>query len=189
MSVCALHHRRAIQGPEAQQQPMGQEESELASDYDAEESLTLTSYQDHQGGLSPLSASGERTQSCFPLKRPEHGATIDLDFIPSGVFDSLRISPRPGDGRSPSPRSPSPFQPLRSPSPQELNPDRASISSCPEMVGHMVRKRREGKHFNSWADVLTTNLKQRCFSFCFQGKKDREKTSLKGLLCVWLLYF
>lgn len=53
--------RRAIQGPEAQQQPMGQEESELASDYDAEENLTLTSYQDHQGGLSPLSASGERT--------------------------------------------------------------------------------------------------------------------------------
>ncbi|TNM95334.1 hypothetical protein fugu_016417 [Takifugu bimaculatus] len=58
---------------------------------------------------------------------------------------SLRISPRPGDGRSPSPRSPSPFRPLRSPSLQELNQDRASISSCPEM-----------------------------------GKKDREKTSLKG---------
>lgn len=188
MSVCALHHRRAIQGPEAQQQPMGQEESELASDYDAEESLTLTSYQDHQGGLSPLSASGERTQRCFPLKRPEHGATIDLDFIPSGVFDSLRISPRPGEGRSPSPRSLSPFQPLRTPSPQDLNPDRASISSCPEMVGHMVEKRRKVKHFKSWADVLTTNLKQRRFSFCFQGKKDREKTSLKGLLCVRLLY-
>ncbi|XP_003962772.2 connector enhancer of kinase suppressor of ras 1 isoform X2 [Takifugu rubripes] len=124
-SVRSLSFRRAIQGPEAQQQPMGQEESELASDYDAEESLTLTSYQDHQGEVSPLSASG--------------------------VFDSLRISPRPGEGRSPSPspRSPSPFRPLRSPSLQELNQDRASISSCPEMVGHM-------------------------------GKKDREKTSLKG---------
>lgn len=61
-SLCSfMSVRRAIQGPEAQQQPMGQEESELASDYDAEENLTLTSYQDHQGGLSPLSASGERT--------------------------------------------------------------------------------------------------------------------------------
>lgn len=121
---------------------MGQEESELASDHDAEGSLTLTSYQDHQGGLSPLSASGERTQSCSPLKRPEHGATIDSGFIPSGVFDSLRVSPTQGEDRSPSPRSPSPFQTLRSPSLQELNPDRASISSCPEMVGHMVEKRR-----------------------------------------------
>lgn len=44
---------------------MGQEESELASEHDAEESLTLTSFQDHQGRLSPLSASGEPTQSCF----------------------------------------------------------------------------------------------------------------------------
>lgn len=127
---------------------MGQEESELASDHDAEESLTLTSYQDHQLGLSPVSASGERIQSCFSslmsctwwilstllqLNRE----TLDLDFIPSG---SLRLSPRPGEGHSPSPRSLSPFQPLRSPSPQELNSDRASISSCPEMVGHMVRK-------------------------------------------------
>lgn len=66
--------RRAIQGPEAQQQPMGQEESELASDQDVEGSLTLTSYQDHQGGQSPLSASGERTRSWIPLECPVHVA-------------------------------------------------------------------------------------------------------------------
>lgn len=73
LAISASHHRRAIHGPEPEKQPMGQEESELASDQDAEGSLTLTSYQDHQGGLSPLSASGERL-SRFPLKCPVHGA-------------------------------------------------------------------------------------------------------------------
>lgn len=67
----------------------------------------------------------------------------DLDFVPSGESDSLRLSPRPGEDRSPSSRSPSPFQPLRSPSPLEVSPDTASISSCPEMVGHMVGEKEK----------------------------------------------
>lgn len=74
ISVSAFHHRRAIHGPETQQLPMGQEESELALDQDAEGSLTLTSYQDHQGGLSSLSASGEGKLCWFSLKYPAKGA-------------------------------------------------------------------------------------------------------------------
>lgn len=117
----------------------------------------------------------------------------DPDFIPSGEFDSLRLSPRPGEDRSPSPRSPSPFQPLRSPSPQEIHPDTASISSCPEMVGHMVKRRRKMKSWmEAWERInlmrrcFDHKLKQNCFYFYFQGRKDREKTSLKGLLYKWL---
>ena len=58
--VFFFHCRRAVHGPEVQQQPMGQEESELPSDKDPEGSLTLTSYQNQQGRLSPLSASGKK---------------------------------------------------------------------------------------------------------------------------------
>lgn len=62
--------RRAVHGPEVQQQPMGQEESELPSDKDPEGSLTLTSYQNQQGGLSPLSASGKKnTKGTLGLRR------------------------------------------------------------------------------------------------------------------------
>lgn len=66
--------------------------------------------------------------------------------------DSSRISPRLRRDQSPTPRTPSPLllgsfrssSPLllgsfRSPSPQGANQERASISSCPEMVGHTVR--------------------------------------------------
>uniref|UniRef100_H3DIR1 Connector enhancer of kinase suppressor of Ras 1 n=1 Tax=Tetraodon nigroviridis TaxID=99883 RepID=H3DIR1_TETNG len=80
---------------------------------------------------------------------------ISDNYTSPWEFDSLRLSPRPREDRSPSPRSPSPFQPIRSPSPQDFHPDTASISSCPEMVGQMVRE--EAK-----------------------AKKDREKSSLKG---------
>lgn len=58
-----LHPRRAIHGPEVNQRPIGQEEAELATDKELEGSLTLTSYQNQQGGLSPLSVSGKKTQS------------------------------------------------------------------------------------------------------------------------------
>lgn len=53
--------RRAIHGQEVTQQPVGQEESELASDKELEGSFT--SYQDQQGALSPL--SGERGHNCL----------------------------------------------------------------------------------------------------------------------------
>ena len=56
--VCFVLGRRAIHGPEGPQRPMGQEESELASDKEPEGNLTLTSYQNQQGGLSPLSTTG-----------------------------------------------------------------------------------------------------------------------------------
>lgn len=60
LSFSLFHCRKAVQGPEVQQQPVGQEESELSSDRELEGSLTLTSYQNQQGGLSPLSASGKK---------------------------------------------------------------------------------------------------------------------------------
>ncbi|XP_076604163.1 connector enhancer of kinase suppressor of ras 1 [Chaetodon auriga] len=121
-SVRSLSFRRAIHGPEVQQQPMGQEESELPSDKELEGSPTLTSYQNQQGGLSLLSASGEFES-----------------------LESSRLSPRLRRDRSPSPRSPSPlvFGSFRSSSPQGVSQERASISSCPDMVGHMGNKDRE----------------------------------------------
>ncbi|KAM9786422.1 connector enhancer of kinase suppressor of ras 1 [Syngnathus typhle] len=107
-SVRSLSFRRAIQGPEvtAGEQPMGQEESELSANNQVEGRLTP------QGALSV-----------------------------SGEFESLagsRVSPGRARirERSPSPRSVSPFEIHRSLSLQALNQERASVSSCPEMVGH-----------------------------------------------------
>lgn len=54
---------------------MGQEESELSSDRELEGSLTLTSYQNQQGGLSPLSASGKK---------------CTVEEIKSKIFSSLK---------------------------------------------------------------------------------------------------
>ena len=53
----AVRHRKAIHGPEGQQPPMGQEESELSFDKDVDGSVTLTS---SQSGLAPRSASGKK---------------------------------------------------------------------------------------------------------------------------------
>ncbi|XP_068608003.1 connector enhancer of kinase suppressor of ras 1 [Brachionichthys hirsutus] len=107
-SVRSLSFRRAIQGPLINQQPMGQEESELAFDKDLGESPTVTSHQSQQGEL--LSVTGEFES-----------------------FDTSRLSPRLQKVQSP--RSPSPllFGSFRSPSPLGVNQDTASISSCPEM--------------------------------------------------------
>ncbi|XP_054469259.1 connector enhancer of kinase suppressor of ras 1 [Anoplopoma fimbria] len=116
-SVRSLSFRRAVHGPVVQ--PMGQEESELSSDREEEGRLTLTSYQSQQGGASPLSASGSFES-----------------------LESSRLSPRPIQNRSPSPRSLSPFRSgsFRSPSPQGVDQETASISSCPEMVGQPGNK-------------------------------------------------
>lgn len=122
---------------------MGQEESELASDREQEGSLTLTSYQNQQGGLSPLSASG-------------------FEFDSSG-----RLSPRQRRDRSPLPRSPSPLE-FRSPSPRRDNQDRASISSCPEMVGHMGNKDTK----KSSTKGMTTALSRRRVSCRELGRPD-----------------
>ncbi|XP_060919709.1 connector enhancer of kinase suppressor of ras 1 isoform X2 [Labrus mixtus] len=116
-SVRSLSFRRAVHGPDGAQQPMGQEESELPTDEEQERSLTPTSYQKQQGGLSPLSASGR-------------------DFVSS---ERLRLSPSPRRDRSPLPRSPSPLA-FRSPSPQGVNEERASVSSCPEMGNKDTKK-------------------------------------------------
>uniref|UniRef100_A0A8D3BD95 Connector enhancer of kinase suppressor of Ras 1 n=1 Tax=Scophthalmus maximus TaxID=52904 RepID=A0A8D3BD95_SCOMX len=146
-SVRSLSFRKAIHGPEGPQAPMGQEESELSFDKELEGSLTLTSDQNQQGGLSPLSASGETEGS-----------------------DSSRISPRLRRDQSPTPRTPSPLllgsfrssSPLllgsfRSPSPQGANQERASISSCPEMVGHTGNKETK----KSSTKGMTTALSRR----------------------------
>ncbi|XP_041810432.1 connector enhancer of kinase suppressor of ras 1 isoform X2 [Chelmon rostratus] len=146
-SVRSLSFRRAIHGPEVQQQPMGQEESELPSDKELEGGLTLTSYQNQQGGLSRLSASGEF----------------------EGV-ESSRLSPRLRKDRSPSPRSPSPlvFGSFRSSSPQGVNQETASISSCPEMVGHMGNKDRE----RSSTKGMSTAMSRRRVSCRELGRPD-----------------
>ncbi|CAG10443.1 unnamed protein product, partial [Tetraodon nigroviridis] len=89
-------------------------------------------------------------------------------FIHTGEFDSLRLSPRPREDRSPSPRSPSPFQPIRSPSPQDFHPDTASISSCPEMVGQMAKKDREKSSLKG----MTTTMSRRRVSCRELGMPD-----------------
>ncbi|XP_037652615.1 connector enhancer of kinase suppressor of ras 1 isoform X6 [Sebastes umbrosus] len=116
-SVRSLSFRKAVHGPEVHQQPVGQEESELSFDRELEGN--------QQGGLSPLSASGEFES-----------------LGGSRLSPKPRLSPRPGRDRSPSLRSPSPFGfgSFRSPSPQLVDQDTASISSCPEMVGHTGNK-------------------------------------------------
>ncbi|XP_036006277.1 connector enhancer of kinase suppressor of ras 1 isoform X2 [Fundulus heteroclitus] len=101
-SVRSLSFRRAIHGPAVRQQPMGEEESELPSDREPEQSLTLTALQNQQDRLSVFDSS-----------------------------DGLRLSPNLRRDRSPSRRSPSPF---------ELNRERSSVSSCPEMVGPTTNK-------------------------------------------------
>ncbi|KAG7510384.1 CNK3 IPCEF1 fusion 1-like [Solea senegalensis] len=110
-SVRSLSFRKAIHGPEVQQPPMGQEDSELPFDKELEGNLSLSSSQNQQESLSPLSASGD--------------------------FESLDISRLSPRRRSPSPIS---FGPFRSPSPRRANHERASVSSCPEMVGHTGNK-------------------------------------------------
>ncbi|XP_074547514.1 connector enhancer of kinase suppressor of ras 1 [Halichoeres trimaculatus] len=143
-SVRSLSFRRAVQGPEVVQQPMGQEESEL-SNKEQEGSLTLTSYQSQQRGLSPLSASGSDFESSV----------------------SPRLSPRLRRDRSPLPRSPSPLD-FRSPSPQGANRERASVSSCPEMVGHTGNKDTK----KSSTKGMTTALSRRRVSCRELGRPD-----------------
>ncbi|KAK6304154.1 hypothetical protein J4Q44_G00247400 [Coregonus suidteri] len=91
-------------------QPMGQEKSELSSDRGLDGSLIYTSHPVHQGDLSYLS-SGE-----------------------AEGLEGSRLSPGPrGEASAPS----------RSPSPRVIELGRASISSissCPEMGGHMEDK-------------------------------------------------
>ncbi|KAG8013313.1 Connector enhancer of kinase suppressor of ras 1 [Nibea albiflora] len=137
-SVRSLSFRRAIHGPEVQQQPMGQEESELV-----DKELEGT-YQTQQGLLS---VSGE------------------LESL-----ESSRRSPRLRRDRSPSPRSPSPliFDSLRSTSPQGVNQERASISSCPEMVGHTGNKERE----RSSTKGMSTAMSRRRVSCRELGRPD-----------------
>ncbi|KAM9354255.1 connector enhancer of kinase suppressor of ras 1 [Pholidichthys leucotaenia] len=104
-SVRSLSFRRAVQGPEGQQPPMGQEESELPSD------------------------------------RVEESDS-------SRLFLGIRRD------RSPSPMR---FGSIRSYSPQGVDKARASISSCPEMVGPTGNK--EGK--KSSTKGKTTALSRR----------------------------
>ncbi|XP_067470893.1 LOW QUALITY PROTEIN: connector enhancer of kinase suppressor of ras 1 [Thunnus thynnus] len=144
-SVRSLSFRRAVQGPEVNQQPMGQEESELPFDKELEGSLTLTSYQNQQGGLSPLSASG--------------------DFE---SFESSRVSPSIQRDRSLSPRSHSPLGSLRSSSPQGVNQETASITSCPGMVGHTGNK--DSKKGSTKG--MTTALSRRRVSCRELGRPD-----------------
>ncbi|XP_007561163.1 connector enhancer of kinase suppressor of ras 1 isoform X1 [Poecilia formosa] len=106
-SVRSLSFRRAVHGPEVRQQPMGQEESELPSDREQERTVTLAAFQNRPGRLSPLPASVAESS------------------------DGSRLSPNLRRDRSPSPRSPSPF---------EFSSERSSVSSCPDMVGHTSNK-------------------------------------------------
>ncbi|XP_044022875.1 connector enhancer of kinase suppressor of ras 1 isoform X2 [Siniperca chuatsi] len=135
---------RAIHGTEVHVQPMGQEESDLPTDKQLEETLTLTSYQNQ---LSPLSASGEFES-----------------------LESSRLSPRLRQDRSPSPRSLSPFRfgSFRSPSPQRVNQKTVSLSSCPEMVGHTGNKERE----KSSTKGMSTAMSRRRVSCRELGRPD-----------------
>ncbi|KAK5857530.1 hypothetical protein PBY51_010770 [Eleginops maclovinus] len=141
-SVRSLSFRKAVHGPEVHQQPAGQDESELSSDSQLDGTLNLPLYQSQQGGLSPQSASGD--------------------------FESLRLSPRLRRDRSPSPRSPSPFGLSRSSSPLGVDQETASISSCPEMVGHTGNKDTN----NSSTKGKTTAMSRRRVSCRELGRPD-----------------
>lgn len=113
-------------------------------------------------------------------------------------FESSRLSPGLRRDRSSSRRSPSPlkFESFRSPSPQPagVNRQTASVSSCPEMVGHTVReKRKTCKHllpdilnptcwwcFNYIEIKLRFKHRKKTLFFSFQGGKDTKKSSTKG---------
>ncbi|KAM7375978.1 hypothetical protein PAMP_005732 [Pampus punctatissimus] len=135
-SVRSLSFRKAVHAPEINQRPMGQEESELSSDKELEGGLTLTSYQNQQGGLSPLSASGD--------------------------------SERERRGRSLSPRSRSPLGSFTSFSPQGVNQETASFTSCPEMVGHTGNKDTK----KSCTKGMTTAISRRRVSCRELGRPD-----------------
>ncbi|XP_013870826.1 connector enhancer of kinase suppressor of ras 1 isoform X2 [Austrofundulus limnaeus] len=135
-SVRSLSFRRAIQEQEPPQQPMGQEESELPFDKELEGSLTVHSNQNQPGRLSPLPASGANN---FP-------ASSAGEFRSIGI---LRLSPSLRRDRSPSFR--------RSVSPLTLTKERASFSSCPEMVGHTTNKETK----KSSTKGMTTSLSRR----------------------------
>ncbi|XP_028252025.1 connector enhancer of kinase suppressor of ras 1 [Parambassis ranga] len=142
-SVRSLSFRRALHAPEIHQEPMGQEESELPSDKELEGSLT--SFKTQQGErLSTRSVS---------------------DFESLG---GSRLSPNLRRDRSPSFRSLSPFGSFRSPSPQGINQERASISSCPEMVGHTGNMETK----KSSTKGMTTALSRRRVSCRELGQPD-----------------
>ncbi|XP_061699375.1 connector enhancer of kinase suppressor of ras 1 isoform X2 [Syngnathoides biaculeatus] len=129
-SVRSLSFRRAVQGPEVIEEPMGQEESELSADKELEGRLPP------EGAPSSLSVSGE--------------------------FESLaglRLSPGPTQRRDPtsSPISVSPFEFCQSSSLQALSHERASVSSCPEMVGHTVQQEIKKSSIKG----MTTSLSRR----------------------------
>ncbi|XP_039641074.1 connector enhancer of kinase suppressor of ras 1 isoform X6 [Perca fluviatilis] len=146
-SVRSLSFRKAIHSEEVHQQPMGQEESELSSDRELEGSPSLTSYQSQRGGLSLLSASGEFES-----------------------LESSRLSPGLRHDLSPSPRSLSPFGfgSFRSPSPQGVDQDTASITSCPEMVGHRGNKETQ----KSSTKGMSTAMSRRRVSCRELGRPD-----------------
>uniref|UniRef100_UPI003AAD8AA9 connector enhancer of kinase suppressor of ras 1 isoform X3 n=1 Tax=Centroberyx gerrardi TaxID=166262 RepID=UPI003AAD8AA9 len=144
-SVRSLSFRKAIHGPEVPPRPMGQEESELSSDRGLEGSLTVTSHQNQQGGLSSLSAESEG-------------------------LDGSRLSPGPRRDRSLSPRSLSPRGSVspRSSSPLQVTQGRASVSSCPEMVGHTENKEPKKNSTKG----MTTALSRRRVSCRELGRPD-----------------
>ncbi|XP_039994115.1 connector enhancer of kinase suppressor of ras 1 isoform X2 [Xiphias gladius] len=135
-SVRSLSFRKAIHGPEVQQRPVGQEDSVLSCEKELDGSLMLTSHQNQQGGLSPLSAPG--------------------DF--EGL-ESSRLSPRLRRDQSLSPRSHSP---------QGANQETASVSSCPEMVGHTGNKDMK----KSCTKGMSTALSRRRVSCRELGRPD-----------------
>nr|XP_040055792.1 connector enhancer of kinase suppressor of ras 1 isoform X1 [Gasterosteus aculeatus aculeatus] len=142
-SVRSLSFRKAVHGPEIHQQPMGQEEFFS----DRQVVGRSTSYHGQQGGLSPTAASAG-LQS----------------------LESSRLSPGLRRDRSSSPRSPSPFTfgSLRSPSPQGLEQETASISSCPEMVGHTGNKETK----RSTTKGMSTAMSRRRVSCRELGQPD-----------------
>ncbi|KAM7403207.1 hypothetical protein PAMA_003908 [Pampus argenteus] len=138
-SVRSLSFRKAVHVPEINQQPTGQEESELSSDKELEGGLTLTSYQNQHGRLSPLSASGDAEN--FQRHRRD---------------------------RSLSPRSRSPLGSFSSSSPQGVNQETASFTSCPEMVGHTGNKDTK----KSSTKGMTTAMSRRRVSCRELGRPD-----------------
>ncbi|XP_076021633.1 connector enhancer of kinase suppressor of ras 1 isoform X2 [Genypterus blacodes] len=143
-SVRSLSFRKAVHGPEVSQRPVGQEESELASDRELEGSLT------------------------------SHQTQEEWLLLPSLAGDSESLlgsrSQRNRRNRSKSPRSPSS---RRSPSPgcsSPLGGNRESVitSSCPDMVGHTGNKETKKNSTKG----MTTALSRRRVSCRELGRPD-----------------
>ncbi|KAM6973687.1 connector enhancer of kinase suppressor of ras 1 isoform 2-T2 [Aplochiton taeniatus] len=175
--------RSAIHGPVVLQQHMGQEESELSSNRGLEGSLTLTSEQDHKGGLAAIPRQFEGAD----------GARLSPGHRGDGSVSPRSASPREQDlGRASISSCPEMGGPTETKEPKKnstkglttaLSRRRVSCRELgrPDCDGWLWRKRRE-------SSVFLTHKWQR-FWFVLKGPslywyKSQQEEKAEGLVQV-----